>query len=190
MSMTLMEALQTPEVRDFIAAEIAREVDEALRVQLPALVEARVAAIGPRLREAAHAEAHAEVEHERLALKARRLIDDARGLTPAAKQRLLESYSVRAGTPGTGLALIEAVTATNGTVLKTSDKVLAEAVERDAAELRAVIAEAAPTVPSVPGGAGFAGDAAAGVGRSAWDTAAEKHGIDSAALGVGATEAA
>jgi hypothetical protein len=150
--LTLQEALQSDEVRNFLGGLIQESVEELL----PAAVKSAIDEEMPALRESVREEIAQDGQLDVLHAEAKTLIESAKGLTPAARQNLLDDYGLAEEgdkvKPGRALALIECVKDGEGKVTKTAKAVLREAVEADVKRVRNVLRESAPTIPRAPGG--------------------------------------
>lgn len=153
--MTLAEALQSDEVKSYLDNLIRESVEEALPEAVKAAWDEQAPALRESLRQEVRDEVLQEGELGTLHAEATRLIESSK-LPPAAKANLLSDYSLDEvdGKPkaGRGLALVEAVTDTDGKITKTAKAVLREAIEADIKRQRNVLRESAPTVPFAPGG--------------------------------------
>lgn len=166
--MTLLEALQTDQVKGVIRGQIQEAVSEALDGD--ALKTAVTDVVGdvvkdalteqlPTLRESLRDEVRTEIAQdgqlEVLAGEAKRLLE-ASPLKGAALQNLLDDYALVEADgetkPARGLALIEAVTDAEGKVTKSAKDVLRESVDTDIKRVRNVLRESAPSLPFAPGG--------------------------------------
>lgn len=169
--MTLLEALQTDEVKGVLSTMVEDALKEALPIVIggdtlketlfeavTSVVEAQL----PTLRESVRQDISKEQNFDVLHRDAKSLIEAARGLTPAARKALLEDYSlVESGdsaVPGRSLALVEAAVDEEGKITKSAKAVLRESVESDVERFRGVLREAAPSLPRSPGVPGEAGN--------------------------------
>jgi hypothetical protein len=199
--MTLLEALQSDQVKGLLGNLVQEAVDEVFNGDALAsavgdaikeldLGEVVKTALEPQIttiRESVQADVakdRAANELRELHLEATRLIE-ASPLKGAAKTNLLDDYSLvesdgRADPkPGRALALIEAEVDGDGKTVKTSKAVLRESVDADVKRARAVIRENAPTLVTAPGGGGGGdGTPVAPVGKPDWVRSLEAKGLD------------
>lgn len=186
--MNLQEALQSEEVKGYIATQI----NEGIAAAIPALLTGEH---GTALRESVRDEVRDELGQTSrlrgLHLEATRLIEAA-PLTPAAKTNLLQDFGLIDNdddtvTPGRSLALIEAVIDANGAVTKTAKAVLKDSIDAEVARMRNVLREAAPTIPIAPGGGSGSETtptAAFGGEGSGWAARLRAKGLDPTKYGA------
>lgn len=141
-NMTLAEALQTPEVQEYLDARV------------DTLVETRLTAEREEHDRKA-AEEREDARLLRLGAHARSIIEAAK-LPKASAELLLADWDAREGDDetveaGAKLRLVEAVVE-DGEVKKPARQVLAEKLDEDMKRVRGALAEAGPTVPWAPGG--------------------------------------
>jgi hypothetical protein len=121
--LTLQEALQSDEVRDFLGGLIQESVEELLPAAVKSAIDEEMPALRESVREEIAQDGQLDVAEEGDKVK-----------------------------PGRALALIECVKDGEGKVTKTAKAVLREAVEADVKRVRNVLRESAPTIPRAPGG--------------------------------------
>jgi hypothetical protein len=210
--MTLLEALQSDQVKGLLGNLVQEAVDEVFNGDALAsavgdaikeldLGEVVKTALEPQIttiRESVQADVakdRAANELRELHLEATRLIE-ASPLKGAAKTNLLDDYSLVESDgsadpkPGRALALIEAEVDGDGKTVKTSKAVLRESVDADVKRARAVIRENAPTLVTAPGGGGGDGTPVAPVGKPDWVERLEQKGLDPAQYGWNPPKAA
>jgi hypothetical protein len=203
--MTLLEALQSDQVKGLIGTLVQESVDEVFNgdalksavgdaIKELDLGEVVKTALEPQIatiRESVQADVakdRAANELRELHLEATRLIE-ASPLKGAARQNLLDDYSLVESDgsadpkPGRALALVEAELDGDGKTVKTSKAVLRESVDADVKRARAVIRENAPTVPSAPGGGGGDGTPVAPGGEPPWVQRLRAQGRDPKTFG-------
>lgn len=179
--MNLQEALQSEEVKGYLATQIQEGITAALT---PAL-EARE----NDLRESIREELGQTTRTRGLHAEALRLIEAA-PLPPTAKANLREDYGITENeddtvTPGRCLALVEAVVDADGKVTKTAREVLAEEIDSDVKRTRNMLREHAPTLPHAPGPGGDSQVAATFGGEgSAWADRLRARGLDPEQFGA------
>lgn len=148
--MTLLEALQTDQVKSVLSGLI----EDAVQERLPDAVKDAVEEQLPALRESVREEIRKDNEVTDLHVEASRLIEAAR-LPEDAKSILRADYGLtekgETVTPGRALALVEAVVE-DGKVTKTAKQVLRESIEQDVQRQRKVAGNARPSIPVAPGG--------------------------------------
>lgn len=180
--MNLQEALQSDEVKGFIATQITEGITDALPDAL--------AARENELRESIRDELGQTTRLRGLHAEALRLIE-ASPLTSAAKAKLRDDYSLEDNdddtvTPGRALALVEAVVDGDGKVEKTAKAMLKDQIDGDVKGLRNILRESAPTIPIAPG-AGADGSPSAvqfGGKGSTWADKLRQRGLDPANYGA------
>lgn len=184
--MNLQEALQSEEVKGYIATQI----NDGIAAAIPALLTGEH---GTALRESVRDEVRDELGQTNrlrgLHAEALRLIEAA-PLTAPAKAKLREDYALVDNdddtvTPGRALMLVEAVVDAEGAVTKTAKAVLKDQVDGDVKALRSILREAAPTIPVALGGSETGAAAATFGGKgSVWAERMRAKGMDPKQFGA------